>query len=596
MRILWKLSILLFLVGHAVLAQPEGAPAVPIRAMLDHSAVPAGGQARLAFIFEVPDRHHLTDTTYGLFFVNLTDTLDLHFSKPEIPKGVKYKDEIAYRGNVAVYSTVTAAAAAEPGLRSFSVTVGYQVCQEFGAEVCFLPEEEQVKLEIEVVPAGTSVFPLNAGVFGDVEPPPGAEPRTGLEGQLLGALERGSWLAFLIVFLGGILTSFTPCVYPVIPITVGYIGGRSAGKPLRGLGLAAIFVLGIATVYSSLGLISAATGTLFGSLSGSPYVIVGVAAIFALMGLSMLGAFEIVLPVSWLGGPITLEEKLKGGGWRELAGALLIGMVSGLVMAPCVGPVIVALLAWVAKTQNLLLGWALLFVFSLGLGLLFLVIGTFAGAIQALPKAGAWMEGIKKGFGWILIAAALLLLRPLLASSLYFFLWGVLLVIFAVFSGVFDALAETTGAGKRLWRAVLLICIIIGAIFLYRGLGFGVTAPLTSEATAWQVNQESEVLVKARNEGKPVLIDVYADWCVACKELDEKTYVVPEVAERLGKFELLKLDFTRPSPWVEEMKQKYKITGMPTVIFLDSSGSEITRFAGFKPADHLLALMDAHDL
>jgi thiol:disulfide interchange protein DsbD len=172
----------------------------------------------------------------------------------------------------------------------------------------------------------------------------------------------------------------------------------------------------------------------------------------------------------------------------------------------------------------------------------------------------------------------------------------VLLVIFAVFSGVFDALAETTGAGKRLWRAVLLICIIIGAIFLYRGLGFGVTAPLTSEATAWQVNQESEVLVKARSEGKPVLIDVYADWCVACRELDEKTYVVPEVAERLGKFELLKLDFTRPSPWVEEMKQKYKITGMPTVIFLDPSGSEITRFAGFKPADHLLALMDAHDL
>ena len=156
MRILWKLSILLLFVAHVAQAQPEGAPAVPIRAMLDHSALPAGGEARLAFVFEVPDRHHLTDTTYGLFFVTVTDTLELHFSKPEFPKGVKYKDEIAYRGNVAVYSTVTANADAEPGLRSFPVTVGYQVCQEFGAEVCFLPEEEQVTLEIEVVPAGTS--------------------------------------------------------------------------------------------------------------------------------------------------------------------------------------------------------------------------------------------------------------------------------------------------------------------------------------------------------------------------------------------------------------------------------------------------------
>lgn len=590
MRILCKLSILLFLAARVTLAQPEGAPPVPIRAVFDHSAVPADGEVRLAFVFEVPKGHHLTDVAYGLFFVNLRDTLDLRFTKPEFPRGFKYKGETAYRGDVAVYSTVTADVGAQPGLRSFPVTVGYQLCQEFGNEVCFLPEEEQVKLEIEVVPTGTSVFGANPEIFGAVAPPSGAAPRIGLEGRLLSALERGSWLAFLLVFLGGILTSFAPCVYPVIPITIGYVGGRSSGKPLQGLGLSAIFVLGIAIVYSTLGLISAATGTLFGSISGSPYIIAGVAAIFALMGLAMLGAFEIALPASWQG-------RLQAGSRKKgLFGPLLVGMVSGLVMAPCVGPVIVALLAWVAKTQNLLLGWALLFVFSLGLGLLFLVIGTFAGAIQALPKAGVWMEGIKKGFGWILIGAALFLLRPFLVSSLYFFLWGALLVIFAVFSGAFDALAETAGARKRLWKAVLLICFLIGAIYLYRGLAPEVAVPPSTAAVAWQVNREPEVLAKAHSNGKPILIDVYADWCVACKELDEKTYVVPEVAERLGKLELLKLDFTRPSPWVEEMKRKYKITGMPTVIFLDPSGSEIARFTGFKPADRMLALMDAHNL
>jgi thiol:disulfide interchange protein DsbD len=578
------------LLVSSAFALPEGAPVVPIRAVLDQTAVAVGGQARLALVFEVPKRYHITDVANGLFFVNLKDTLDLTFMKPEFPKGKKVKGDIVYRKTVIVYSTVSADSAAEPGLRVFPVMVGYQVCQDFGNEVCFLPEEKEVLLKIEVVPAGTSVFPTKDKIFGAAAPPSDVEPKSGLEGRLAEALEQGSWLAFLLVFLGGILTSFTPCVYPVIPITIGYIGARSTGRPLRGFRLSAIFVLGIALVYSTLGLISAATGTLFGSISGSPYIMVVVAAIFALMGLSMLGAFDIALPASWQGKLQTGEKK------RGLLGPLVVGMISGLVMAPCVGPLIVALLAWVAKTQNLLLGWALLFVFSLGLGLLFLVIGTFAGAIQALPKAGVWMEGVKKGFGWILIGAALFLFRSLLPQQFYFFLWGVLLVIFAVFSGAFDALSETASSGKRLWKAILLIFFLVGAIYLYRGLATEIAVPSKGSVVAWQVNKEPEVLAKALREDKSILIDVYADWCVACKELDEKTYIVPEVAERLKNFALLKLDFTRSSPWAEEMKRKYEITGMPTVIFLDPSGEEITRFTGFKSAGDFLALMDTHNL
>ncbi len=589
MKILFKFSTLLLFVASVALAQPEGAPPVPVQAVLDHTGIPAGGEARLAFIFEVPDRHHLTDVEYGLFFVNLRDTMGLNFGKPEFPKGIKYKGETAYQGNVVVFDSVFALPDAELGLRSFPVTIGYQVCQEFGNEVCFLPEEKQLTLEIEVVASGTSVFPANEETFGAASPPAEVKTKTGLEGKLIGALERGSWLAFLLVFIGGILTSFTPCVYPVIPITIGYIGARSAGKPLRGLGLSAIFVLGIAIIYSGLGLLSAATGTLFGSVSGSPYIMMGVAVIFAVMGFSMLGAFEIALPASWQG-------KLQSSGKKTgLLGPLLVGMVSGLVMAPCVGPVIVALLAWVAKTQSLFLGWALLFVFSLGLGILFLVIGTFAGAIQALPKAGGWMEGIKKGFGWILMGAALFLLRSLIPPSVYFFLWGALLVIFSVFSGAFDTLADSAGAGKRLWKAVLLIFFLMGAIYLYRGLVPTATVA-THMALEWRINEESDVLTQARNAGKPVVIDVYADWCAACVELDEKTWVVPEVVERLNNFSRLKLDFTRSSVWAEEMKQKYAIIGMPTVIFLGPSGDEVVRFTGFKSAGSVLTLLDENNL
>lgn len=601
MKNLIKLGVLLLFVAIAAWAQPAGVPPVPVRAVLDQTAIPAGGQAKLAFIFEVPERHHLTDIEYGLFYVNLRDTLDLTFDSLQFPTGVKYKGETAYQGDVIVLGGMSVAADAEPRMRTFPVTIGYQLCQEFGNEVCFLPEEKQIDVQIRVVPAETSVFPANEEVFGAgvAKPTSGIEPsRSGIEGRLIDALERGSWLAFLLVFLGGILTSFTPCVYPVIPITIGYIGARSAGNPLRGFGLSLVYVLGIAVVYSGLGLISAATGTLFGSISGSPWIMGGVAAIFVIMGFSMLGAFDIALPASWLARPIDLEDKLKTGSWiRKLSGPFLIGMVSGLVMAPCVGPVIVVLLAWVAKTQNLLLGWALLFVFSLGLGLLFLVIGTFSGAIQALPKAGGWMEGIKKGFGWILLGAALFLLRSMIPTGVYFFLWGALLVIFTVFSGAFDTLAESAGAGKRFWKAVLLILFLVGAINLYRGLVPASTvAPGHTVGVEWRINEEPEVLAEALSASKPVIIDVYADWCAACVELDEKTYVVPEVVQRLEGFGRLKLDFTRQSSWVEEMKRKYEITGMPTVIFLGASGDEMTRFTGFKSAGKFLALMDEYNL
>ncbi|MFH1010450.1 MAG: cytochrome c biogenesis protein CcdA [bacterium] len=591
MRLSLRLVLLFFSIVPLAQAQPEGAPPVPIQAMLDHSAIPAGGKARLAFVFDVPKRHHITDIANGLFYVNLTDTLELHFGPPEFPKGVKFKGERTYRKTVAVFSTVSVDSHAEAGVRTFTASVGYQICQEFGNEVCFLPEEKLIPVSIEIVPSGTTVFPMKHKVFGAIEPPSGGEPEGSLESRAMSALERGSLLAFLLVFLGGILTSFTPCVYPVIPITIGYIGARSAGRPLHGLGLSAIFVLGIAIIYSTLGLLSAATGTLFGSLSGSPYVLAIVAAIFILMGLSMLGIFDMALPASW-------QAKLQPSGKKKgLIGPLLVGMVSGLIMAPCVGPLIVALLAWVAQTQNLLLGWALLFVYSLGLGLLFLVIGTFAGVIQALPKAGVWMEGIKKGFGWILIGAALFLLRPLLPTSVYFCLWGSLLVIFAVVSGAFEPLAEMSGTGRRLWKALAMILFLVGAMYLYRGIMPGGTPSFPEQTSiSWQVNREVEVLAQAGSEGKPVLVDVYADWCVACKELDEKTYVVPDVKRRLEDFLLLKLDFTRSSPWVEQMKRKYAITGMPTVIFLDSSGEEIVRFTGFKSAGDFLALMDEHSL
>lgn len=583
--------------SSALLAQDGGdgpvSPGVPVRAMWSTTAIAADGTSELGLLFSVPARHHITDVEFGLFFVEVADTLGLDFGEPVFPKGEPFHDEVCYRGDVLVRVPVTAAADAVLGKHTFSISAGYQICQEYGMEVCFLPEDKQVNSTIEILAAGSQVLAANERVFSGSAGTEVAEEPKGLEARLMAALAKGSWTAFLVAFLGGILASFTPCVYPVIPITIGYIGGSSAGKPLRGLGLSFIFALGIAIVYSSLGLFAAATGTLFGSISGSPIVNIVIAMVFGIMGISMLGAFDIALPAA-------LQSSLTGGvAKRGFFGPLLLGMASGLVMAPCVGPVIVALLAWVAQSGDLFYGWALLFTFSLGLGLLFLVIGTFAGAIQALPRAGSWMEAVKKGFGWILLAGAIYMLRLTLPVSIYYASWAVLLITFSVFSGAFELLADEATPKQKIGKALTLIIFLIGGIFLFKSfypnaIG-GATASSSHSELEWLVNKEEQAIQQAVSSGKPVLIDVYADWCVACVELDEKTWIVPAVQKRVDDFVRLKLDFTKETPWVSDMKKKYKITGMPTVI-LQEGEREITRFTGFKPADDFIALLDRHNL
>lgn len=592
-RLVMPLALMLSVAVVFAQAEDDGpdSPDVPIRALWSMNAIAANGTSELGLLFSVPAKHHITDVEFGLFFVEIADTLGLTFGKPVFPKGIPFHDEICYRGDVLVRIPVTASVDAIVGSHVINVNAGYQMCQEWGQEVCFLPENKVVTATTQIVAAGAETIVANEKIFFGGAPETPEEPK-GLEARLMAALAKGSWTAFFVAFLGGILASFTPCVYPVIPITIGYIGGASAGKPLRGLALSLIFALGIAIVYSSLGLFAAATGTLFGSISGSPVINIVIALVFGLMGISMLGAFDIALPSA-------LQTSLVGGATkRGFFGPLLLGMASGLVMAPCVGPVIVALLAWVAQSGDLFYGWALLFTFSLGLGLLFLVIGTFAGAIQALPRAGSWMEKVKTGFGWVLLAGALYMLRLTLPLPIYYACWSVLLVMFSVFSGAFDGLTEDSTPKQRIGKALTLIVFLVGGIFLFKAFfpsGIGSTASTGGTELEWLINKEEEAIELSSTNGKPVLIDVYADWCVACVELDESTWIVPAVQKRVDDFVRLKLDFTKETPWVAEMKKKYKITGMPTVI-LQEGEKEIARFSGFKPADEFLALLDKHNL
>jgi thiol:disulfide interchange protein DsbD len=575
---------------------------VKVWGTLSQSGVEPGGTVKVAVVFDVPDRYHITDIANGLLFVEFDSTDFGTLTEPAYPLGEMEEGQRVYKGTVIVTSDLTVNPEVDLSAFPSGVTdtlhlhAGYQVCQDFGDRVCFFPVDKALAIPVPIVPPGVSVVALHPEIFGSAGM--GATPPKSLSERLTDALNRGSLVAILLVFVGGILLSFTPCVYPVIPITVGYIGARAQGKPLRGFILSLAFVLGIAVVYSALGIFSAATGTLFGSISGSPGVRYFVVAVFVIMGFSMIGAFDINLPASWQG-------KLQGGERKGLGGAFIIGMVSSLVIAPCVGPVLVALLTWVAQSGSIFLGFMYLFVLSLGLGMLFLVIGTLSGALTALPQAGAWMDAIKKFFGILLFAGAFLIIKPVISTWLFNVLLGVFLVMVGVGWKAFLPGSELESLKDKLAKSISILLLILGILYFVLGVlalkGIdlrGGLAPGTASALAeraspnWMVNQEPEALAKARQEREPVIIDFYADWCAACVELDEKTWSNPDVIAKFSQVVPLKMDFTRNDAWVDRMMKKYHITGMPTVIVLGSDGVEIGRFTGYKSPEKFIEFFD----
>jgi thiol:disulfide interchange protein DsbD len=227
-----------------------------------------------------------------------------------------------------------------------------------------------------------------------------------LEG-LKASLEAGDAVAYLIVLLFGIVTSFTPCIYPVIPITVGYIGANASGSKGKGFLLSISYVIGIAVTYSILGGIAAMTGTMFGSISTNPISYFIIANICILLGISMLGVFELRLP-SFLTRPrghTGSGAGKSGGSVRQVAGSLAMGLAAGLVVGPCTAPVLAVVLAFVASRQNIIYGASILFTFALGMGFLLVILGTFTGLLVSMPKPGPWLNRVKKGFGWVLIIA-----------------------------------------------------------------------------------------------------------------------------------------------------------------------------------------------
>jgi thioredoxin:protein disulfide reductase len=408
-----------------------------------------------------------------------------------------------------------------------------------------------------------------------------------------------------VVFLGGLLTALTPCVYPLIPITVSVFGARGATSRARALVLTSAYVVGMGLVFSALGVAAARTGAAFGAVLGKPVVVLGLAAVLLLLAASMFGAFELALPSG-------LVQRLSGVGGAGVAGALLMGSVAGFLAAPCTGPVLTGLLAFVAKAQDTALGAGLLFVYAMGIGVPFFLIGAFA--VQ-LPRGGVWMEWVKSLLGVLLVALAATYVKD----------------AFPVLREAVHATADSLGRlpGAALAAALAALGILLGAI--HRSFGQGplqaalkgsgvvllsiavllragtLDAPRGPQDTVlrWELTWAGEsqkpaepspvdrALAAARASGRPVMIDFFAEWCAACKELDRATYIAPRVVAEAQRFVRIKVDGTNGQDALDALYQRFGIEGLPTVAFVSSRGEILTqpRVMGFLGPDEFLEEM-----
>jgi len=397
---------------------------------------------------------------------------------------------------------------------------------------------------------------------------------------------------FAILFLAGILTSLTPCVYPLIPITVGIFGARQAEHRSRSVALSGTYVAGIAAMYSVLGVAAALSGRAFGSVLSSPAVVVVLAIFLAALAGSLFGAFEIALPSS-------LQQKLSGVKGTGFAGAFGMGLVAGIIAAPCTGPVLAGVLAYVATQRSALLGFWMLFTYAVGMGLLFFVLGATS---LRLPRSGPWMETVKSVLGVALVAAAVALVLPFLPRPGPL-PWPARSV--AIAAGVLAFAAVLLGAlslsfhGDRREKAIKLFALVL--LVAGVGLRFGWAGDPRREKgleIPW-VRDEKTAVLQSRATGKPLLIDFFAEWCAACKELDVHTWTDPVVAKEVAdRFVPLKIDATEESAENDELQKKYQVPGLPTVLMMACRderppecaipGEGPARVTGFLPPPEML--------
>ena len=493
--------------------------------------------------------------------------IDMQFGFSDKPVSV-FEGEFDIKGVLEVSEQV------QSGDYNLVLNLTYQACNN---QSCMAPVTITDTISISVVDAQTPVKEINSELFTFVsDNQVKATEKVSEEDSLVSTLESsGLIVSLLIIFLGGLALNLTPCVYPLIPITIGYFGGQTEGNTKRLFLLGVLYVLGMALTYSVVGVITSLSGAVFGSLLQNPITIIIIAAVLVVLSLSMFGLYEFKMPDSWV---------MKAGGARSgVLGAFFMGLTMGIVAAPCIGPFVLGLVTYVAAKGDPVNGFLMFFFLALGLGTPYLFLALFSGKIKNLPRAGFWMNAVKTIFGFVLIGMAIYFLLPILPEPINAYALPVFMILAAVYLLFVDKTANNI-LGFRIFKTVFALLII--------ALGSYMLMPSEKASPAWQEYSDAGY-EEALNNNEKMIIDFYADWCIPCKELDALTFSDPSVIEKSKEFKAFKVDMTQTmSDKTEILRKKFNVVGMPTILIIDSNGKEQKRVTGFVPAEEFLGYMN----
>ncbi len=511
------------------------------------------------------------------------------------------------------FNAVVKLAGLPAGTSKLKLTASFQGCSEKG--ICYPPQEQDFNLSVKLAaaipaaPAATSKESAADPVAAAAPPPPVAgtpAKDTSDAGRITALLEGGNYWVVVASFFGfGLLLSFTPCVFPMIPILSGIIVGQGAGITKRkGFMLSLAYVLGMAFTYSLAGVAAGLSGTLISNALQNPWALGTGAAIFVALAMSMFGFYELQLP-SFLQSRFTeASNRVKGG---RFASVFLMGVISALIVGPCVAAPLAGALLYISQTGDVVLGAISLFFLAMGMGVPLLLVGLSAGAL--LPRAGGWMESVKKFFGVSLLAVAIWLISPVLSAIVQMLMWATLLMISGVYLKATEHLAVNASGWTRFWKGTGLISLVVGIAMLLGALGGGrdLLQPLAifkgGVAGAAEVaphmtfqrvknNAELDAAIKGAG-GRAVMLDFYADWCVSCKEMENFTFAEAKVQARLKDVLLLQADVTANSADDKALLARFKLFGPPGIIFWDKTGQEVAyRVIGYEPPEKFLRSVD----
>jgi len=405
-------------------------------------------------------------------------------------------------------------------------------------------------------------------------------PLMGLSPDSVSLSNQGVFQIILIMFIGGFFTAFTPCVYPLIPVTIGIISEINKNHQSSSLLMSIIYAAGIVVTYTALGIIAGFGAFTFGNYMGNTLFVSIIGVIFLALGLSMIGFYEISLPES-----ITKRiSNIRGSGIISL---FAMGLVSGFVAAPCTGPILASALLFISTGGSPVLGGVYLFSYAVGLSIIFIIAGTFSSVLKKLPRSGRWMVIIRSIFGIAIITYSLYLLDTLFnLTAKINYIVALFLILVGVIGGGLTLEADFKPVRIKLQKLLMVILMSIGILTL-------LSANRVSEDHIKWVRDYDEGIRVATEKKSPVIIDFYANWCAACKEIKKKTLSDREVQKESERFVMIMLDATSPDEKVTQLEKLYNVSGLPAIIFLDSNQKEIQsmRITGFIDADEFLKRM-----